>query len=182
MRERLAKIVKNHFAELMEKKLPHFEHFKIHSGHLYRWQISKDFYCYLLLHLYKQADWFTVEIAWSSDRNLFTDKVDYKAEHKTFRIQNLWGQKEDFWWMLPEERHFQECLAMEKQKRFKTTGIGFDINSFDKQMERRRKQLMMEVTQKEVSEIKAQVEDAIERIIQYAIPYFHEVAISKNQL
>jgi len=183
--------VRREFDACLREKLPQFHSVKpgqveflgkkeieISLGdRLYLWNFSKDLYFYLLLVIAasKMGDRFTVEGAWTQNAR-FPSKLFCMSPHGVlrsdippdspqngdmrFRLGGLFPDPCDHWWWVAPRPSFDEFNEWILEGDFEGKKLYGPIE--------------MDV-EKAMKNIKPCVRDAINKIIEYVIPYFEDV-------
>ena len=163
MRSKLGKAVRARFAARLRGVLPQFREIKTAEippgSRLYCWERAPDLSFYLLLLVFPQWDEFTIEVAWSRkgqfpDRTMFCDP-DEEPQDGTlgFRLGRLWEVNKGVWWQLTE---YPSPAQLER-----SLLTGQDV---------------MPPVEEIMPNVIPMVDDAINRIVEYAVPYFTKVA------
>ncbi len=147
------------FRQLRGVHLP--KHYRV-----YEWRVTDRFRLYLLLQLHRSEDSFTVEIAWTLNGRWPEDVPLPDSPRETsesgdmrFRIGLLWSPMADYWWDLaPQLSKVPLGDALRDYEGF----LGRFSNPPD--------------IDEAMSRVEPQVNDAIRRVREYAIPYFGRVA------
>lgn len=162
MRREVGKAVRRHFNDVIGRCLSCFVEMRdveIPDGdRVYAWQLVPDLAFYLALIIDHRWDAFTIEVAWSRDAKwpayallgMPTDHADMMAR---LRIASLWGSKRDFWWHLSREFSLDEIEE--------ATRTLSDLN---------------EPLELVLPRVEPMVDDAVSRIIDFALPYFEQTA------
>ena len=162
MRKEYAKAVRKEFCARFEKALPQFElsNDKESAGsgaRLYELVVSDNLALYICLGMSRNFEEFIVEIAWSEQRRFPSSYLALEPEPKNgeiFRhLPRLWNKSNYSWWVVEPRDSLEEI-----KRRFRE----FDF-------ERPPAELYL-------PRIPALVEDAVSKIIEYAVPYFEKVA------
>ena len=193
MRSKLAKAVRKEFAARLKRSLPQFKLAKLREieflgkmekeippGYrLYLWDFSKDLCVYLVLCIAtpKMGDAFTVECAWTRNGR-FPSLLGLTIMHPCdfpkfgivcdepkdgdflFRIGELWEPHVDHWWWVAPRPSFEEINKWSREGNFEGEKLfGPPEMPIDEAMKN----------------VVPCVEDAINRIIEYAVPYFEKI-------
>lgn len=180
MRSPLAKAVRNSFSRRMREELPQFVPVKsehaIPGDLLYVWSFSQEhkFYIYLEISQKSYQDSFTVELARSASDFPFSYAALGPAPQKDgcvrFRLPQLyrdeWRPKagwEPWWWIGPPivpEGVTSKAVARAVQGKRPLTDEGLPI-------------------EQALALVEPQVQDAIDRIKSFGIPFFEQFAQSQ---
>lgn len=151
MRSKLSKSVKYEFDLRLKNDFPYFEDDTsemIPKGCKgYTWKINDNIWAYILLVFSPKDDSFTVEIAWTKTKNFpaYTFNLPYEnseRENSRFRLSQLIDVKSDYWWYLGRRKTLDDDLFVPDE----------DIKNL-------------------LPKVKPLVDDAIQKIRHYAIPY-----------
>jgi len=189
MRSKLGNAVRKEFESRLSQRLPQFRPVKperieifgkmeqeIPPGwRLYLWHFREDLYFYLLLVIgpQKLGDAFTVECAWTRNArfpaladlmepydiprcNIVHDEPkdgDFK-----FRIGTLWEPRADHWWWVAPRMSFEEFSKWVRSEEFKQ-GLPEPEMSIEDALRN----------------VNTCVEDAVNHIVEYAMPYFEHI-------
>lgn len=165
MRSELGKAVRRRFHEQLKVKLGQFEEVKpeqseIATGsRLYRWRVGHNLDFYLLLQMHHTEDWFTLELAWTSNGRWpaysflpGTPDGEPRDGDLRFRLGQLWADpREDVWWQLTPRP---------------PAGASFD--------EYRQRVPITEA----LARVEPLIEDALQRLVHYGLPYMLKVVES----
>jgi hypothetical protein len=165
MRNALVKAVRRQFSTRLRAELPQFREAKSKDlpgeCRLYEWKVSEQLRFYLVLQHHRHRDWFTLEIAWTRNGRWPTQTPvpaspydEPTSGDMCFRLGKLWAQK-DIWW--------------EFAPRLSPLEATFD--DFIKE------QPLAELLPK----VDSLVEDAIQHLLNDAMPYFRKVAAAHGQ-
>jgi hypothetical protein len=175
MRSRLGKAVRKEFESRLKRAVPEFvlvSGDEVPSGcRLFRWQIAPNVTVFLFLQPspYTQ-DSFTVEGAWSLDGTYPIEEfpgnpVDLpehgiqrdepKEGSFRFRLGKLWTNQDVWWELVPSP----------------------SLDELDRQLERLSRGIIEDPPIEEaLAKVKPLVEDAVGRVVSYAVPYFLSIA------
>jgi hypothetical protein len=186
MRSELGKELRRQFHALMRRKLPQFHRVKPkeidapwggktteipHGDRLYLWEHSTALYFYLELSIDPKCDSFTIGCAWTRNKrfpalvgSMFprgvpkSDIPPQGAENgdMRFRLGTLFPNAQDYWWEVAK------CLVEEVDEWI----VSGEWRETDKP------EILIEDALRNVEPC---VEDAVNKIIKYVIPYFEEV-------
>ncbi len=190
MRRILANEVRKQFNACMKERLPQFKNVKpveielrgkmikeIPLGYrLYLWEQSDELYFYLLLEIpsKKMGDAFTIECAWTRNRrypallgHLFpydiprSQIVHDEPQNGDFRFRMgmLWEPRKDHWWWVAPQPNFEGFT------RWLMSGAKVK-NQYEPP------EMPVEEALKNVTPC---VHDAVDHIVDYAIPYFEGI-------
>ena len=166
MRAKLARSVRKEFDEIMVRRFSLFQkvtdHDVVSTGNfLYRSKISGDLYGFVRLQFHKHKDGFTLNVMRSHDQNCGTPRENLLlARYSTrVRIQNLWGQSTEFWFMLPDDLEYVRSLDPQTITEYRRATF-FATKK--------------EVDQDDIGIMKTFVDDAIASIEKYVIPYLRD--------
>jgi hypothetical protein len=177
MRKEIGEAVRKRFNARMKEALPQFRELKsagltgIASGsRVYCCQAAPELSFFLILvPSVMDLDRFTLEGAWSKDGRVpsrlgfLTDQPDGSLR---FRIPSLWEVPHgDYWWELTETRSTNAMTSEE----------------FEDWL-RNQEQVLKERIEEGLRRIPGCVDEAIERIVKYALPYFDGVAKAQGYL
>jgi hypothetical protein len=175
MKSQLAKAVRERFEARLRERLPRFEPVttsEVPAGcRVYGWDTPAGLSYYLILFFNPKDDQFTVEAAWSRhgqfpsrvvpgqpldvpERNIRRDPPEDGAFR--FRIARLWFPKGDPWWDIAANR----------------PPIETPLRPSFLHRSPREEVSIAEAT----GRARALADDAIERVEQQVLPYFHQVA------
>jgi hypothetical protein len=181
MRSRLGKAVRQRFALQLRKHVPAFEPDTtaiVPSGwKVFRWQACSDLACYVVLCFDRGHDRFTIECAWSHS-NTFPQygALQYPRDWPVqeiirdepvggqfrFRLAYLWQPDDYWWWLVPEA----QVKAL--QEKFIDAVIARDVAD-----------VMHAMDDPPISEalvnVPAAVDDAVQKIVEHGMPYFHGI-------
>jgi hypothetical protein len=132
--------------------------------------------CYLVLCIAPKEDCFTVECAWSLNGRfptvglLFPRDIKRSQIHRDeprngefyFRLAYLWQDKDQWWWLVPEAQ------VNARIDRFADAVIAADDAAVLRSLEE-------PPIEEAMANVLPMVEDAIEKIIIHAVPYFEQV-------
>ena len=114
-----------------------------------------------------EADRFTLEGAWSKDGQVpsqlsfLTDRTD--GSHR-FRLPALWDVPHgDYWWELSDARHANPMT----------------LEEFDDWLHNHER-ILKERIEEGLRKTSGCVDEAIDRVLEYALPYFGEVAKARG--
>lgn len=160
LRGELGKRVRNEFSRMLKEKLPLFieeKNAEIYPGsRLYSWKASSSLYCYIYLVFAQLEDRFVVEIAWSRNLRFPAGALPsdpYGPPHngdKRFRLSELWGETKDLWWWVGQKTNWEAVIRE-------------GITSSDPPVEEC------------IPRIVPAVSDAIQHIVNDAMPYFKRI-------
>lgn len=163
MRRKLAELTRKEFDKRMKERLPQFSEEKhgdtVPGSRVYCWNMKVSFRSYIYLTFAPLEDRFNIDIAWSLNERfpsgvLPTGPYEQpKNGDKRFRLSELWGETKDPWWWVAEKPNWQAVIE---------SGNPLEDPPLEECMPK----------------VKPAVEDAVGRIVEFAIPYFGEV-ISK---
>jgi len=187
MRAKLANEVRRYFDELIKEKAQQFRKVKpgkvklfgkmepeIPPGYrLYLWRFERDLYFYLMLVIgsHNIGNAFTLECAYTRNERFPSlsgvmhpydiPRCDIIRDEPIdgdfcFRIGNLWEPRDDHWWWIVPPESFEE----------------FDKWLLEGKIPLYHREVPIEEAMKNV---KPCVEDAVDRIVKYAIPYFEGI-------
>lgn len=166
MRAKLARFVRREFDEIVGRRFPFFhkvtDHDVISTGDfLYRSKINDEIYGFVRLQIHKHKDGFTINVIRSHDQNAGTPRENLTlARYSTIqRIQNLWGQNTEFWFMLPDDLEYVRSLNPQTITDYRRATF-FATKK--------------EVDEDDIGIIKSYVDDAISCIEKYVIPYLRD--------
>ena len=171
MRKEIGEAVRKRFNARMKETLPQFREFKsagatgiVSGSRVYCCQAAPDLFFFLILvPSVKDLDRFTLEGAWSKDRRVpsrLGSLSDVPDESLRFRLPSLWNVPHgDYWWELTETRHTHTMTSEE----------------FDDWL-RNQEQVLKERIEEGLQRARGCVDDAIEQIIDYGLPFFDGVA------
>lgn len=196
MRRDLAEAVRKDFNACLRARVPQFRMVRprdidflgkkekeIPPGdRLYLWDFTGDLHLYLLLVIAtpQMGDAFTVECAWSRNArfptlaglmypydvpNSATTRDEPKGGDFRFRIGQLWEPRQDHWWWLAQRP------SVEELNKWLVSGQ-LDKGQFAPP------EVPIEEAMKNV---RPSVEDAVDHIIDYAIPYFEKIIADYNK-
>lgn len=160
MHSDISAAVRQEFHSRLGATLPHFavsnELDTPPGSVLYRWAARDDLVFFLLLQFHRREEWFTVEIAWSRHGRWPATEVDRdpdldsRKDTSRFRAGRLWAPpQEDIWWRLAPRVSVEAPLE------------GHFVAVPQDELRRR---------------VPAAVDDAVQRLVQHAVPYFTRVA------
>jgi hypothetical protein len=166
MRKQIASAVKKHFDEGMTRRLGQFRSFKDNGNRqisprtqVYRWERAPGLHFFVLLEIQaKEPDRFWISLAWSRDGLVPSVYPDLKGEvGARFNLGKLWNARNAFhYWELtnvPERAMLSDDeLILALSEEGETARIAEGISRAPKS-----------------------VDDAINRIIDYGLPYFESV-------
>jgi hypothetical protein len=168
MRGMVAKAVRKQFAERLKHELPQFRPIKsehlTHGERLFEWKAAPALFFFLMLQTDDHNDEFTVEVAWSSDGQFPILSINTSPCEKArggkmrFRLCNFWTE-EDEW--------FRVCSRpTEAQlKAYFFEGKDYYADSPEEAAQR----------------VPALIEEAIQRILEHAVPYFRKIVAERGQ-
>ena len=177
MRAKLAKAVRETFARKLQEALPQFipvESQRDSGNRLYKWGVAPDvnFYVYLQLSAKSHEDSFTIELGCSRREYPFDhgarDPNHEKDGAVRFRLPQLYREewrpktgREPWWWIGPQ-KSAKESIArtMERVKSGKLP---------------EKDEGLMPIEQA-LPLVEPQVQDAIERLKRYGMPFFQKFA------
>jgi len=149
--------------ELLAKHMPFFERaaYPSDDADLYSWAVSSDLTCYLLLFFFPGKDKFNIEVAWSKKGRFPIHLIGRilrdgpQADEIRFRISDLWksDMRTDEWWTLRREPTLGELEDAIRKKK------AIPIQRIDNAKEM----------------IESMVEDAVDKVRNYVVPYFQNV-------
>lgn len=171
MRKEFATALKKQFATRLQQRLPQFRPEKgtgPFAGRLFKWSVRPGFDAFLFLMIGREEH-FTIEAAWSRDGQF--PAVDLDAPIKLpapttsplqlgadrFRIPDLWVTGGDFWWEIIPKPSWEERMRYLDEL---TSG------AFEERPP----------SPEAFAKVGALVEEAVERIVQYAVPYLAEIS------
>lgn|SRR5262249_52013589 len=169
MRSKLRKVLVQRFAILIKEKLPQFERITNEiipqECHLYGWQATSNLFFYLCLQTHRIRDDYTIEVGLSEKgrwphSHLSGPYNSMENGELRFRLVTLFRRdNKDVWWSL--DKHNTSTVldspkeAVERLRSFHT----FPPTPIEECMK----------------EIEPQLQDSVEKVIQYAHPYFNEI-------
>jgi len=174
MRGKLGKAVRTQFDKRMKGMFAQFsvttDDRALPGSRLYRWQMTDQICAFILLQM-GRADEFTIELGWSRDGRFpfesmlgfpvdFPDRGIYKdkpsANGFRFRLVTLWDPHGNDFWELVAKPSLDESL-----RRLDLVSRGIEVDP------------PVDVV---LGEVPRAVEDAIQKIEKYAIPYLAATA------
>jgi hypothetical protein len=165
MRSDYGKLLRSAFEQKLLAALPQFtrsNETQIPPGcRLYEWLISTQLTAYLLL-VPSDSEHFTIEIGWTHGGPFpFALFIPQVIRHGSFRcrLSRMWNPPCDYWWKVTAQRTVKD-MTLEEIGRFDTDFLNPPPKMTD--------------ADREV--LRTAVDDAIQKIKQYAIPYFEQVA------
>jgi hypothetical protein len=167
MRSPLGKQVRRRFARLMRESLPQFTEIEMdgvpQGCKLYASRTGSDLTFYIQLTINHKYDCFTIEVVWS-EKGVYPDVCgvarlgDQPCDGTlAFRIGNFWNPKRDHWWWIG--RDFFEDVTQEELLHAFQSGSDW-----------------MAPVEEVLPQVDVQVDDAISKILEYAVPYFKRIA------
>jgi hypothetical protein len=180
MRSVLAKAVRKRFEQQIRKRLASLEPDPTaivpQGWRVFSWSARPDLTFYLVLCIDPQHDSFTVEGAWSRtsafpgygglqypkawpEREIREDEPS--GGQFRFRLAHLWQPRDHWWWLVPEA----EVKA--QTDKFADAGMAGDPDIYAGLED-----LPLEEAQ---SNVLPMVDDAIEKIMIHAVPYFKQI-------
>ena len=187
MRSALGKAVRKRFADRLLTRLPCWEPdvsaSSLTEWRVFRWQPSSTLTCFLVLAIDWKQDNFTIECAWSRSGALPTDtrfqnprdwpEFDIwrdapKNGEFHFRLPLLWQPRDLWWWLVPEDE-----INRRSEARMDAMISGAHQKFFDLLMQ----DPPLDATMANVATC---VDDAVEKIDAYAMPYFENLIDPKN--
>ncbi|MGD9723618.1 MAG: hypothetical protein AB7O59_19955 [Pirellulales bacterium] len=165
MRSDYGKLLRREFEQELLAALPQFtrsNETQIPPGcRLYEWLMSKELTAYLLL-VPSDSEHFTIEVGWTRGGPfpfaLFMPEVIQQGSFRC-RLSRMWNPPSEYWWKVTSQRTVKDMTLEE---------IGrFDMDFLNPPPK---------MTDADREVLRAAVDDAIQKIQQYAIPYFEQVA------
>lgn len=167
----MAKSVRQHFELNLRRELPQFQRLRglplPAECRAYEWRVAGQLHYHLLLQLHRSEDAFTVEVGWTTNGRWPEHVPLPDGPHETavsgdmrFRIGFLWSSRSDHWWRLAP------CRVVR-------LGAEDDGDDLGARLARLRYPPPLADA---LAQVPRQVDDAIARIRQYALPYFGRVA------
>lgn len=181
MRSKLGKAVRSRFEEQMKKHVSTFlfdpDALVPPGWRVFRWSPRPDWHAFIILGFHQMHDCFTVECAWSRtgefptsgriqrprawpERNIEAD--DVSGCQFGFRLGYLWQPRDHWWWLVPEadvkarsNKHMRSVIAQD----WRTVEETLEDPPIEEAM----------------ANVRPMVDDAIQKIIDYAIPYFEAI-------
>jgi hypothetical protein len=166
MRKEIASAVKKLFDAGMKRKLAQFQLFKnkgnreIKPGtQVYRWESAPDLYFFIMLEIQaKEPDRFWISLGWSRDGLVPSVYPELKGEvGARFNLGKLWNARNSF--------HYWELTKVVERVSMSDDEMIFALSDAGEEQR----------IAKGISQAPASVDDAIERIVQYAVPYFDSI-------
>jgi hypothetical protein len=171
MRREYGTRLRKQFTARLKESLPQFERLPPSDSHpsawvLYEWIVAPSLHFYLDLRVPKSGDAFWVEVIWTTCSKLpfaspqtwqpDDDPVDGTLE---FDLSRFWKPLSgpEMWWIVPE-------LSLEERMR------RWNSDEYLKDPSR-------DEINAAVARIPRLVDDAIRKVNEYAIPYFHKIAL-----
>lgn len=190
MRKKLAQAVRKEFDSCLKQRLPKFKSVKPDfikmlgktekgiplGGRLYLWDFKKDlnFYLMLVLASQKVGDAFTIEGAWTKHNRYpalvglmnpldipeltILHDIPINGDFR-FRMSDLYKAHQDHWWWLSPKPSFEEFNKWLKRADFDESPLGTTIIPIEEA----------------INNVKPCVEDVINKITKYVIPYFEKI-------
>jgi hypothetical protein len=173
VRKEIARAVRQLFDDRMRQKLPQFSLFKdkgnrqVNPGtRVYRRIVSQDLYLFVMLQpTVKEPDDFIVVVAWSHDGVVPGVYPDLNGEAgDRFNLGKLWNARNSFHkWMLTNP-----------PSQYGGSSIEEVIHSLSDEGEKDR-------IEAGLRQAPVRVDDAINRIVEYALPYFDTVIKTRTE-
>lgn len=158
MNSKLCKTVASQFSRRLRATLPKFTEIKpstLPPGWVcFRSSHTLPFHCFLVLAIAPREDRFTVDIGWSLTGDFpegiwFGPDDSPKNDALLFRLSRLWQTNGmDHWWRLGRELSLEEMARFEQE----------DSQAI------------------KMSQVESKVEDAIQHILKYGVPYLEKIA------
>jgi hypothetical protein len=175
MKKEIGEAFRRQFDARMKQKLPQFREVKpaerkglVPGSRAYCCQAAPELSFFLILvPSIMESDRFTLDGAWStggrvpSQLSFLTDQPD--GSHR-FRLPALWNVPHgDYWWELSDGRHTDPMTADE----------------FDEWLHNHQR-ILKERIEEGLRKARGCVDQAIDRIVEYALPYFDGIAKARG--
>ncbi len=158
MQSKLANAIRSRFALQMSQELPQFKRTSQYETPLgwvvYACSVGSDLTLFVILAISPKEDRFTLEVAWSSDENLPQCSTTIPEDTRQvpglcLRLSRLWQQYGfDHWWGLGREITLEDMVNSVPEDSIET----------------------------KLAQVQSQVDDAIQKLLEFGIPYFGRVA------
>ncbi|MGD9723623.1 MAG: hypothetical protein AB7O59_19980 [Pirellulales bacterium] len=166
MRSDYGKLLRKQFEEVLLRTLPQFERSSetenLQGCRLYESRLTPALVGYIFLIVSIHSEWFTIELGWSHDGRFPSWLIPVRGPERgayRLRIAELWHATKDHWWKVTAQRTVRDMTLEE---------IGrFDMDFLNPPPK---------MTDADREVLRTAVDDAIQKIQQYAIPYFEQVA------
>ena len=186
---KLSRAVRSAFRAGLTLRLPQFVSYKprhpVFDDHLYRCAVAPDLFFYLVLSMHNMNDTFTIDVAWAEVDEWIPHCMGFRSHDAPdkgivhFRQGDLFEDRRiDLWWEFARTRTGSpdaEILTLTR----KTAPLDFYFEG-ERVIEDIDEDALALFIENALKLVQTTVDDAFTLILNYAIPYFKEIAKARG--